>query len=66
MAAKPLKCPECGADCEPGQTSLEGWDDDLAGGLVFVDFTCHACKAEFTNCYRLEWQEVTFCPDGRF
>ena len=44
-------CPYCGADTGIGETSLDGWDDDLANGYVFVDVTCPVCQTEYTNEY---------------
>lgn len=63
MTKEALRCPECGAECEPSSTSLDGRDDDLAHGLVLVDFTCPECKAEFTDVFRLESQETTSKPE---
>lgn len=62
MSNNGMRCPKCGNDCQwhPGVTSLDGWDDDLANGYVFVDFTCPSCKSEFTNVYKLEKQELTY------
>ena len=57
-----LKCPACGADAQPGRTSLDGWDDELASGRVFVDFTCARCGAEYTEVYVLADREVTYEP----
>lgn len=58
-----FKCPNCGADTNVGVTSLDGWDDDLANGYVFVDMTCSACKTEFTNVYTFDHQETTYTEE---
>ena len=56
-------CPTCGADTGIGYTSLDGWDDDLANGYVFVDITCPACQTEYTNVYRFVRSETTYTEE---
>ena len=56
-------CPKCGSDCKPGLTSLDGWDDDLYNGYVFVDVTCPVCKTEYTNTYSLESSVITYSEE---
>ena len=53
-------CPVCGGDCTMGDLSIDGWDDDLFNGYVFVDVVCQHCKAEYTNVYRFDHSEVTY------
>lgn len=53
-------CPTCGANTCIGETSLDGWDDDLANGHVFVDVTCPACHTEYTNVYRFDHSVTTY------
>lgn len=53
-------CPKCGNGTEIGTTSLDGWNDELLNGFVFVDITCPNCKAEYTNVYRFDHSEVTY------
>lgn len=55
-------CPNCGADLsqDPIPISLDGWDDDLLNGFVFVDLTCSTCKTEYTNVYKFDHSEVTY------
>ena len=53
-------CPTCGANTGIGETSLDGWDDDLANGFVFVDITCPVCFTEYTNVYKFERSETTY------
>ena len=57
------QCPKCGTYCAPGVTSLDGWDNDLLNGYVYVDFTCYCCKTEFTNIYKIDSQHVTYNPE---
>ena len=56
-------CPNCGADTGLGVTSLDGWDDDLANGYVFVDVTCPTCQTEYTNVYRFVRSETTYTEE---
>ena len=53
-------CPKCGHETRAGYTSLDGWDDELLNGYVFVDVTCSNCKTEYTNVYRFDHSEVTY------
>ena len=53
-------CPTCGAGTELGVTSLDGWDDNLAEGVIYVDITCPACHTEYTNVYRFDRSETTY------
>ena len=58
-------CPKCGADLsqDPIPIILDGWDDELLNGVVYIDLVCSECKSEFTNVYELKRQEVTFDGD---
>lgn len=58
-----LTCPKCGTDCLAAHTALDGWDDCLGFGNVFVDFTCPNCKTEFTNVYTFNGQEITYTEE---
>ena len=53
-------CPKCGANTGIGYTSLDGWDDDLRNGFVFIDITCPACFTEYTNVYKFDHSETAY------
>ena len=58
-------CPMCGADLstDPLPIMLDGWDDELLCGRLFIDVTCRYCGCEYTNVYQLECMEITFDPN---
>lgn len=58
-------CPKCGADlsADPLPITLNGWDDDLFSGTLFIDVTCRSCGCEYTNIYQLTCTEITYDPE---
>lgn len=56
-----FKCPKCGTD--GGCITIDGWDDELSNGIVFVDVVCTHCKTEYTNVYRFDHSEITYEED---